>query len=137
MFEKFQAQFLRLAKRRADPLIAAIEAARREERRQFGETNYLLEPNLKRTRGGLRDIQFIRWIGFIQCGEVEPENLMRAGLLSQDDYNRLRDAREFLLRLRNELHFQSGKENDVLNKAEQLRIAERFGYAGSEAVLPV
>lgn len=137
MFAKFIAQFNKLSRRRGRRLIPLIDDARREERRQFGETNYLLEPNVKRSRGGLRDIQLVRWIGFVRCGEVDPENLMRAGVLTREDYQRLQSAREFLLRLRNELHFHAGKSQDVFSKSEQRRLAQLYGYPGDESVLPV
>ncbi|MFO0817897.1 MAG: [protein-PII] uridylyltransferase [Pirellulales bacterium] len=137
LFAKFAEQFRKLARRRGSRLIPLIDEARRDERRQFGETNYLLEPHVKRSRGGLRDIQLVRWVGFVRCGEVEPENLMLAGVLAREDYQRLQTAREFLLRLRNELHFHAGKAQDVLNKSEQLRLAQLYGYPGDESVLPV
>ena len=134
---RFASQFRKLARRRGRRLIPLIDEARRDERSQFGETNYLLEPNIKRSRGGLRDIQLIRWIGFIRCGEVELENLMRAGVLSREDFQRLQAAREFLLRLRNELHFHAGRAQDVFNKSEQRRVADWLGYTGDETFLPV
>lgn len=137
LFQKFHDRFRRDAQRRAKRLIPLVEEARRAERRQFGETVYLLEPNIKRSRGGLRDIQLVRWVGFTRYGEVDLENLYQAGVLSKDDREKLRTAREFLLRLRNELHFHAGKSCDVLDKTEQLRLAELFGYTGDEALLPV
>ncbi|QDU94624.1 [protein-PII] uridylyltransferase [Lignipirellula cremea] len=137
LFKHFMERFQRLAKRKSQRLISVIEEARLEERSKYGETVYLLKPNVKRSRGGLRDIQLLRWIGFARYGEVEPENLRRQGALAAEDRMRLRAARDFLLRLRNELHFHAGKSRDVLDKDEQLRIAQRYGYQGGEAVLPV
>jgi len=137
LFDRFQAQFLKLIKRRGVHKIAAIAEARREERRKVGDTNYLLEPNVKKSRGGLREIQLVRWIGFLVCGEVEPDNMVQAGVLSREDANRLQEARAFLLQTRNELHFNAGREQDFLNKSEQLRLAERYQYHGDEGMLPV
>ncbi|MFO0906111.1 MAG: [protein-PII] uridylyltransferase [Pirellulales bacterium] len=137
LFDRFFTQFRKLARRRGGKLIPLIDQARREERRQFGETNFLLEPHVKRSRGGLRDIQLVRWIGFIRCGEVDLENIMQAGVLTREEFHRLRAARDFLLRLRNELHFHADKQQDVLNKSEQLRLAQLYGYPGDESVLPV
>ncbi|MFM2093632.1 MAG: Bifunctional uridylyltransferase/uridylyl-removing enzyme [Planctomycetota bacterium] len=137
LYQRFWDRFQRRTRKRSRVLITEIIKARREERAQYGETNYLLEPHLKRSRGGLRDLQFIRWLGFARCGEVDPDNLVRAGLLSREDHQKTLAAREFLLRLRNELHFHSGKANDVLAKHEQVRIAELRGFKGSDGVLPV
>lgn len=137
LFERFQTQFQRVARRRGRGKIMAIAQARRDERRKVGDTNYLLEPNIKRSRGGLRDIQLIRWIGFLVCGEVEPDNMVLAGVLSREDANRLQEAREFLLQARNELHFHAGRDQDVLNKGEQLRIAALQKCPPQDGMLPV
>ena len=59
------------------------------------------------------------------------------GLLSLEDGVTLRKAYEFLLRLRNELHFAAGKSEDVLTRGEQMRIADLWGYQGRSGVLPV
>jgi len=137
LYEKFFNQFGRMMRRRSRALIELIVKARRDERRQFGETNYLLEPNIKRSRGGLRDLQYIRWIGYALCGEVESDNLVRVGLLSKEDHRGIQSARNFLLQLRNELHFHAGKAQDILTRHEQIRIAGLRGFAGSEGMLPV
>lgn len=137
LFTQFATRFRRLTQTRSRTLLASVEAARREEWNQHGGTVNLLEPNVKRSRGGLRDIQLVRWIGYIAYGETDLEALHRAGHLSKPDYLRLRNARDFLLRLRNELHFEAGKAHDLLDKAEQLRVAEKFQYTGDAAILPV
>ncbi len=114
-----------------------VEQARSAERRQYGETVFLLEPNIKRSRGGLRDIHLLRWMGFARYGEPHPPNLRLQGFLSPDDERGIRRALEFLLRLRNELHFHAGRPYDVLYRSEQKRIAEQMGYEGSVSLLPV
>lgn len=137
LFTKFMRKFRRDAARRARSLLISIENSRRDEWKQHGGTVNLLEPNVKRSRGGLRDIQLVRWIGFVRYGESNPEALQHADHLSKADFQRLRHARDFLLRVRNELHFQANKSHDMLDKGEQLRIAAKFGYTGDEAILPV
>ncbi|MEX2114184.1 MAG: [protein-PII] uridylyltransferase [Pirellulales bacterium] len=132
-FEKFQ----RRTRARYRSVSHAIYGARKAERQQYGETVYLLEPNLKRTRGGLRDIQLVRWLGFARHGVADPDALQLVGAISKSDQNDLRAASEFLLRLRNELHFHAGKSNDVLDKAEQVRLAQFYEYQGTEGILPV
>jgi [protein-PII] uridylyltransferase len=130
-------RFRKDARRRAGRLLQSMEKARREEKSKFGETVFLLAPNVKRSRGGLRDIQVVRWVGFALHGETDLDRLALAGGLTKEDYLKLRQARDFLLRLRNEMHFHDGKSSDVLTKDEQVRIAELFGYRGAGAVLPV
>src|SRR5205085_4643761 len=112
--------------------LAAIEKARLEERSQYDETVYLLEPNIKRSPGTLRDLQLLRWVGFARYGTPDADNLQLLGALSKEDQRALREAREFLLRLRNEMHFHAGKSYDALDRAEQLRMAQSYELAGTE-----
>src|SRR6185437_6151867 len=137
LFAAFFRRFQKQAQRRSASLIAAVEKARGEERLQYGETVYLLEPNVKRSRGGLRDIQLIRWIGFARFGAVDPQALLARGALLAEDVAVLGGAAEFLLRLRNEMHFHARKSIDSLDRAEQVRLAAVYGYAGDAGLLPV
>ena len=137
LFGRFLGSFGRRVRRRAAALVAAFERARRDERLRFGETVYLLEPNVKRSRGGLRDLQLLRWIGMARYGTPETSALRALGSLSDEDEEALRQAAEFLLRLRNDLHFEAGKPADVLSRSEQIRIAEVRGYRPTAGMLPV
>lgn len=137
LFHKFSARFQQQVQRRARTLLASIEKARGEERAQFGETVYLLEPNVKRSPGGLRDVQLLRWIGFARHGVADPDGLRLQGVLSRRDYETVRKATEFLLRLRNELHFHAGKSSDLLERAEQVRLAELYDYHDTQGLLAV
>ncbi len=137
LFSQFFHKFQKMSRRRRHGLIAGIEEARGEERGQYGETVYLLEPNIKRSPGGLRGIQLLRWVGFARHGVTDPDSLRRLGVLSTQDYCAVRDAGEFLLRLRNEMHFHAGKAHDVLDRAEQVRLAQWAACAGAKGLLPV
>ncbi|HZN32767.1 MAG TPA: [protein-PII] uridylyltransferase, partial [Pirellulaceae bacterium] len=137
LYAAFDGRFRRMTKRRWRRLLAAVEQARREERRKFGETVFLLEPNVKRTRGGLRDLQLIRWIGFIRYGEGDVDGLAQAGRLTKEEQQQLRQARDFLLWLRNDLHFTASAATDVLDRTEQLRITELRNYPQVAGLLPV
>ncbi len=137
LFTKFVSALRRQARRRIGAMLSAIESSRADERRQYGESVYMLTPNMKRSQGGLRDIQLVRWVGFSRWGHSSLSSLRRAGALSEEDYRTLHDGREFLLRLRNETHFHAGKAHDVLDRAEQVRLAKVYGYAGEQGVLPV
>lgn len=134
---RFRQRLRRLAARNSRSLIASIEKSRQEERQTYGETNFLLMPNIKRSLGGLRDIQLVRWLGFARYGSTDPEVLEGLEAISPEDRRRLRRAQEFLLRLRNELHFHSNRAQDVLDRQEQVRLAKLYGYQGDEGLLPV
>lgn len=137
VFTRFMRRFQQTVQRRQRKLLAQIQHAREEEREQYGDSVYLLEPNVKRSPGSLRDVHLLRWAGFVRYGTAEPESLQLRGELSPRDYRALRRSSEFLLRLRNEMHYQAGKAYDVLDRAEQLRVAGVWNYAGDEAQLPV
>lgn len=137
LFENFQGRFRRIATRKNSSLIKAIIAARGKERREYGETVYLLRPNVKRSRGALRDIHLIRWLGFVRFGETDIKPLLEKGAISTADSNQLLASREFLLRVRNEMHFHANRANDGLERGEQVRVANRLGYAGDDALLSV
>ncbi|MBX3422872.1 MAG: [protein-PII] uridylyltransferase [Pirellulaceae bacterium] len=137
LFESFFRAFREGTRKRSKRLIALIEKSRREERRKYGETVFLLEPNIKRSRGGLRDVQLVRWLGFAQYGEADLSKLESQGHLSQEDFQSLRDAHLFLLRLRHQMHFVAGKTQDQLDRALQMQMAQWAGYTGAEGILPV
>lgn len=136
-FEAFRASFRQMMQRRTVAMSRQFIDARAAERHKFGGTVFLLEPNLKRSPGGLRDIHLLRWLWFAKTGESEPERLLLRGVLSNFDYRRLMSSQSFLLQLRNEMHFGAGNASDVLDRAEQIRVAEALGFRGRGALLPV
>ena len=137
IFESFMHQFRQRVGWRRGRLLAGIEKSRDGERHRYGETVFLLEPNIKRSEGTLRDLQLLRWVGFVRYGAADFAELRDLGALSQEDYDAIQPAYAFLLWLRNELHFHSGQASDVLTRPEQLRLAERGGFAATDGILPV
>lgn len=125
------------SRRRAKRTILRVEEARREEKRKYGATVFLLEPNIKRSPGGLRDVQLVRWAGFAKYGECDLERLSQLGHLQHEDYQALRRGYQYLLRLRNQMHFEAGKAQDQLDRGLQIRLAEWSGFEGEEGILPV
>lgn len=137
LFVDFSRLLRRFLRNQANALIDKVTTARRNERDQFTETVFLLEPNVKRSPGTLRDIHYLRWLAALRYGEARPVRLLKAGYLDQDEFQRIEEGYEFLLRLRNELHFQAGRAEDVLQRPEQARIASQRNYSNSSSLLPV
>ena len=137
LYDSFRENFAKIFDRNKNSLIRSILGARTGERDEYGKTVYLLEPHVKRSRGGLRDLNTLRWLGFAEHKVSDPDRLHLMGAISKIDHRRLTSTRDFLLRLRNELHFHAGAYQDLLSRAEQLRIAEKFGYLGNSGMLPV
>jgi [protein-PII] uridylyltransferase len=126
-----------IARRNPARLVDQLVAARREEADRFGETVSLLEPNVKRSPGGLRDIQLARWLGFAAHGSTSFDDLALTGGMSRRDADSLRDAAEFLMRLRNDLHLAAGRSVDDLTRSEQVRIAGARGIESRGGLLSV
>jgi len=137
LVEKFHERFLRLVRRKTHWSMDIVEKSRKKEQDHFGESVYLLSPNIKSSRGGLREIHLVRWLGFMRYGETSLQRLRDIKALSKVDFRQLFQAREFLLRLRNELHFHAGRAVDTLDRTEQLRIAEQWKYPSGLELLPV
>jgi [protein-PII] uridylyltransferase len=137
LFDGFRRKFQSRSHRHWRRISRCVVQAREQERSQYGETVYLLEPNVKRSPGALRDIQLLRWLGFARYGEADPATLQMMGAILKDDQRKVRSAIDFLLRVRNELHFHAGKSRDVLDRSEQMRLAARFGYQDAEGLLAV
>lgn len=136
-FGRYIEQFKAMVERNKAKMGRDFIAERRTERLQYGETVYLLEPNLKRSRGGMRDIHLLRWLWFLRCGVADFDRLHDMGVLSKFDHRRLVSSQTFLLRVRNEMHFHAGEACDLLSRAEQMRLAEYFQYRGRQGILPV
>ena len=117
--------------------VEMLVAARREEADKFGQTVALLEPNVKRSPGGLRDVQLVGWLGRVLHGAESLDDLALAGGLARTDAAALRDAAEFLLRVRNDLHLAAGKAADDLTRDQQLRIAAARGIESTPGLLGV
>jgi [protein-PII] uridylyltransferase len=137
LFDSFENSFRVGCRRRSARLANVIEKERFEERQKYGETIYLLHPNVKRSRGCLRDVQIVRWIGFVCFGERNPEQLVEMGWLAPEDYQAIKDGYLYLLRLRNELHFGAQRAQDSLDRSKQVELAQKMGFQGTEGVLPV
>lgn len=116
---------------------ARLIAARREEAERFGRTVALLEPNVKRSPGGLRDVQLAHWLGIVLDEAATWDDLARAGGLARADAAALRDAAEFLARVRIDLHLAAGRAADDLTRPEQVRIAAARGVGPAGGLLGV
>ncbi len=138
LFQTLTARFRRqIGRGRFPNFYHAVVAARQAERLQFGETVSQLEPDVKRSPGGLRDIQLIRWIGFGRYGTPDIDLLRLQGALSREDEQALVEAQEFITRIRVDLHFSAGKAQEVLTREEQLRLADLHGIPPTAGQRPV
>jgi [protein-PII] uridylyltransferase len=122
---------------RVAKFIDTCVAARAGEFQEHGLTVQQLEPDLKRSAGGLRDLHLIRWVGFARYRTTDISMLRREGALTNEDAQAVLAAQEFLSRLRVDLHLTAGKPADVLTRDEQLRLSGQFTIEGSAGQSPV
>ncbi len=137
LLDRLTARLGRLARRGRQRLVTRLLEARREEAEKFGQTVALLEPNVKRSPGGLRDIQLAHWLAFAAWGTPSFGELVHLGALSRRDADSLRDAGEFLMRVRTDLHLAAGRPADDLTRDEQVRLAAVRGLESREGLLGV
>jgi [protein-PII] uridylyltransferase len=121
----------------SDSFYRAKLEEQRERHSKYADTEYNLEPNVKSSPGGLRDIQTIAWIALRQYGENNPEGLAELGFLTADELDILINGRNFLWRVRYALHMLNGREEDRLLFDHQRELAVLFGYEDSDMRLAV
>lgn len=108
-------------------LTQLAEGAQSRESR-FGDSVYLLEPEVKSGAGGLRDLDIAHWAARARWRIQDLAELVRLGVLSQREWQPIEAAREFQWRVRNLLHLISTRRSDRLSFDAQEQLAERFDY---------
>ncbi len=103
----------------------ADQAARRAK---YGDTVFLQEPDIKNGVGGLRDYQNALWMARVKLGIERMEELHTLNYLRRRELTDFQRGYNFLLRVRNELHFGSKRATDLLDLESQPRIAQHLGY---------
>lgn len=114
--------------RRAGKIADWLTEANRERHRVFGDSAYLLEPNLKEGRGGLRDYHALLWLSRVRFNLETPRDLEYHGYLSHAEFQDFEKALAFVWKVRSGLHILVRRKYDQLHFAHQVELAERFGY---------
>ena len=109
--------------------VAAKLSERDSRHRRMGDSRYVVEPNVKDGKGGLRDLQTLYWIGKYVHGVERPAELVRAGLLTAAEFRRFDRAERFFWAVRCHLHLLAGRVEERLSFEYQPRIAEIMNYA--------
>jgi [protein-PII] uridylyltransferase len=94
--------------------------------KKFGDSVYLQEPHVKSGCGGLRDYQNLLWMTYFKEGSLSTNQLVGKDWLSESDQRQIERAYEFLLRLRTDLHYATGRATDILHMNLQEQIAKRL-----------
>lgn len=122
------------------PSGAFFEAKVKEQRERhlrYHDTAYNLEPNVKQSPGGLRDIQTIGWVAKRHFGAETLDELVAHGFLTQRELVQLKAAQSYLWKLRFGLHVLTGRREDRLLFDHQIKLARQFGYEDAAFTLAV
>jgi [protein-PII] uridylyltransferase len=125
-FRRFKAEVQRGTERQ---FIADKLAEREARHRKMGDTRYVVEPNVKEGKGGLRDLQALFWIGKYVYDVQLAAQLVDAGLFTRAEYRRFHRADSFFQAVRCHLHLATGRAEDRLTFDVQREIAERMRFA--------
>ncbi len=128
LFSKFLRYFEKLCRENSTEHFNALMRLKRDRHEKYGWTPYLQEPNIKNGVGGLRDFQTISWKTRLNFGSSNIRELVKRGVISLSEYASAMRAHAFLLRVRNDMHYFSGRENDLLDLETQPKIAWRLGF---------
>jgi [protein-PII] uridylyltransferase len=112
----------------AAQFVTAKLAEREERHRRAGQSRYLVEPNVKDGKGGLRDLHTLFWIAKYVYRVHETEELIERGVFDRDEYNMFRRCEDFLWSVRCNMHFLCGRAEERLSFDIQREIAVRLGY---------
>jgi [protein-PII] uridylyltransferase len=117
-----------LFKGTARDFIEAKLSERDARHEKQGGQRYMVEPNVKEGKGGLRDLQSLFWIAKYLHGVQNPEELVRIKMFRPEEYATFQKAESFLWAVRCHLHLITGRPADQLTFDLQVQVAERMGY---------
>jgi [protein-PII] uridylyltransferase len=138
--ELFDAMQVAMAPDRLWPSNRFFEHKRNEQierHHRYNDTAYNLEPNVKGSPGGLRDIQMIGWVAKRHFGVATIEELVQHRFLTAGQLRRLDEGRAFLWRIRFALHVLTGRREDRILFDHQIKLAEMLGYEDATYTLAI
>jgi [protein-PII] uridylyltransferase len=138
LYDQAMARFWNEVVPGSEARFTAEKLAEREARhKRMGDSRYVVEPNVKDGKGGLRDLQTLYWIGKYVHGVKSAAELVDKGVFSAEEYRSFRRAEGFLLAVRAHLHNAAGRAEDRLTFDLQREVARRMHYADRPGKLAV
>ena len=138
LFEALRTRFDKeIVAKTAAEFVAAKLAEREARVRKAGASRYLVEPNIKEGKGGLRDLNTLFWISKYVYRVRHAHDLVAAGLFSPREFALFRRCEEFLWNVRCRLHFLAGRAEERLSFDVQRPIARQLGYSTHAGLIDV
>lgn len=97
--------------------------------KRLGDTRYVVEPNLKEGKGGLRDLHTLFWIAKFIYKVHKVSEVVKKGVFSNEEYKEFQKAEEFLWAVRFQLHYLAGRPNEIITFDVQKELSEKLEYA--------
>ena len=138
--ELFSAMYRATHNQRVWPIKKFVAAKLNEQKvrhQKFFGVDYALEPNIKTSPGGLRDIQTISWVCKRRFGTNTFNDLVNLGFLNEHEQAALKQGQEFLWKIRYGLHMLDSRSEDRLLFEKQKELARLLGYQDDENTLAV
>jgi [protein-PII] uridylyltransferase len=131
LYADFQHRFREeVLKGNARPFVEAKLAEQNVRHARAGASRYLVEPNVKDGKGGLRDLHTLHWLAKHLYPDKAEAEFVEAGVFTAHEYRSFRRCESFLWTVRCELHFLTGRAEERLGFDVQQFMAERLGYRG-------
>ena len=129
LYAELRKRFLAEIVRGTDAEFVAAKMAERNERhKRLGDSRYVLEPNVKEGKGGLRDLHTLFWMAKYVHRVERVEDLVTKGVLTAEEAQKFAKAQDFLLLVRSHLHYIANRPEDRLTFDVQGEIGRRMGY---------
>ncbi len=117
-----------VAERDHGAFITAKLRERDERHHRIGASRYMVEPNIKEGKGGLRDLHTLFWMARHRYGFVRPQDYVDAGVFTEEERAAFRRSLHFLWTARCHLHFLTARGEERLTFDVQPEMAKRMGY---------
>ncbi len=128
---RFSGEFSKFVEDNKKNFVLEIVVARNDRYRRFYGTVYYQEPNVKESKGGLRDLHEAFWIAKIVYGIKNYSGFLDKKILNRKNFRDVISAYDFMLKVRNQLHLSSGRKSDILSFEMQKVVAKFFGFDSS------
>ncbi len=138
LFEELRRRYEKEVIAGTGPEFVELKLAERDERhKKLGDSRYVVEPNLKEGKGGLRDLHTLFWIAKYLYRVKDRSELVAKGVFSEDEYREFIKAEDFLWTVRCHLHYLTGRPEERITFDVQKELARRLGYQDRQSSLGV